>query len=334
MASAEQLKALVKSHFEGDDQHFFSVAMQLAAHEAKLGHGKVAEELRALVDQAKARRSPVPHGSDQAIPISRPRGDLAGLLSVSYPKTRLGDMVLDDMLSDQLARVVREQRQSAQILAHGLSPRRKLLLMGAPGTGKTMTGAALAGELGLPLFQVRLDGLITKFMGETAAKLRQVFEATDRTRGVYFFDEFDAIGSQRGLANDVGEIRRVLNSFLQMIEQDQSHSLIMAATNHPEILDHALFRRFDDVLLYELPDLAHIAKVLKSRLARMAVKGVSWKRLANEFVGLSYAELMRASDETLKEALIEQRDQLAENDIRRMLEERQRISQRLTNKSR
>jgi SpoVK/Ycf46/Vps4 family AAA+-type ATPase len=332
MASAEQLKALVRSHLEGNDQHFFSVAMQLAAHEAKLGHGKLAEELRALVDQAKVRRGSVPHGSDQAIPISRPRGDLAGLLSVSYPKTRLADMVLNEMLSDQLARVVREQRQSAQILAHGLSPRRKLLLMGAPGTGKTMTGAALAGELGLPLFQVRLDGLITKFMGETAAKLRQVFEATDRTRGVYFFDEFDAIGSQRGLANDVGEIRRVLNSFLQMIEQDQSHSLIMAATNHPEILDHALFRRFDDVLLYELPDLAHIAKVLKSRLARMAVKGVSWKRLANEFIGLSYAELMRASDETLKEALIEQRAQLAENDIRRMLEERQRISRRLTNK--
>lgn len=334
MASAEQLKALVRSHLDGDDRHFFSVAMQLAAHEAKLGHGKLAEELRALVDQAKTRRSSMPHGADQAIPISRPRGDLAGLLSVSYPKTRLGDMVLNDQLSDQLARVVREQRQSAQIRAHGLSPRRKLLLMGPPGTGKTMTGAALAGELGLPLFQVRLDGLITKFMGETAAKLRQVFEATDRTRGVYFFDEFDAIGSQRGLANDVGEIRRVLNSFLQMIEQDQSHSLIVAATNHPEILDHALFRRFDDVLLYELPDLTHIAKVLKSRLARMAVKGVSWKRLANEFVGLSYAELMRASDETLKEALIEQRDQFAESDIRRMLEERQRISRRLTNKSR
>ena len=331
MASAEQLKALVRSHLEGDDQHFFSVAMQLAAHEAKLGHGKLAGELRALVDDAKARRAVQP-GATQAIPISRPRGDLAGLLAVAYPKTRLADMILDDTLSDQLQRVVREQRLSAQILAHGLSPRRKLLLMGAPGTGKTMTGAALAGELGLPLFQVRLDGLITKFMGETAAKLRQVFEATDRTRGVYFFDEFDAIGSQRGLANDVGEIRRVLNSFLQMIEQDRSHSLIVAATNHPDILDHALFRRFDDVLVYELPDLMHIAKVLKSRLGRMAVKGVSWKRLANEFVGLSYAELMRACDEALKEALIELRDQLTENDIHRMLAERQRISRRLTSK--
>lgn len=329
MASADQLKALLKSHLEGDDERFFSIAMQVAAHEAKLGHGKLAEELRALVDEAKARRGLPPQGGEKAIPISRPRGELAGLLTVTYPKARRGEMVLDDTLSSQLERIIREQRQAAQILAHGLSPRRKLLLMGPPGTGKTMTASVLAGELGLPLFQVRLDGLITKFMGETASKLRQVFDATDRTRGVYFFDEFDAIGSQRGLANDVGEIRRILNSFLQMIEQDESHSLIVAATNHPEILDHALFRRFDDVLHYELPDEGHIASVLKSRLGRTTTKGVSWKRLASGAVGLSYAEVARASDETLKAALIEGRQEVSEEDIRRTLEERQRISNRL-----
>ncbi|HBX36269.1 MAG TPA: ATPase [Pseudohongiella sp.] len=329
MASADQLKALLKSHLEGDDQRFYSVAMQLAAHEAKLGHGKLAEELRALVDQAKARRGLSAPEGDKAVPISRPRGELAGLLTVTYPKSRLGDMVLDDELASQLERIIREQRQAPLLLSNGLQPRRKLLLMGPPGTGKTMTASVLAGELGLPLFQVRLDGLITKYMGETAAKLRQVFEATDRTRGVYFFDEFDAIGSQRGLANDVGEIRRILNSFLQMIEQDASHSLILAATNHPEILDHALFRRFDDMLHYQLPDEVHIASLLKSRLSRKAVKGVSWKRLARHALGLSYAEITRAADEALKASLIEQRDQVTEPDIRGMLEERQLASSRL-----
>lgn len=193
-----------------------------------------------------------------------------------------------------------------------------------------MTASVLAGELVLPLFQVRFDGLITKYMGETAAKLRQIFDATDRTRGVYFFDEFDAIGPQRGLANDVGEIRRILNSFLQMIEQDESHSLIVAATNHPELLDHALFRRFDDALHYELSDEGHIASILKSRLRRTAIKGISWKRLAGKAVGLSYAEATRACDKTLKEALIEQRSQISEADIQRMLEERRRIPIRLT----
>jgi hypothetical protein len=206
MASANHLKALLKSHLEGDDQRFISVGMQLAAHEAKLGHGKLAEDLRALIDEAKQHR-----GVGQPVPISRPRGELANLLAVSYPKSRLGDMVLDAELEQQIQRVIREQRHAAKILRHGLSPRRKLLLMGPPGTGKTLTASVLAGELGVPLFQVRLDVLISRYMGETAAKLRQVFEATEQTRGVYFFDEFDAIGSQRAIGNDVGEIRRVLN---------------------------------------------------------------------------------------------------------------------------
>jgi len=329
MARSDQLKALLKSHLDGDEQRFYSVAMQVAAHEAKLGHGKLAEELRSLIDQAKARRGLPAPGQKKAIPISRPQGELADLLTVTYQKARIADMVLEPSLSSQLKRTVREQRLSSQILAHGLNPRRKMLLMGPPGTGKTMTASVLAGELGLPLLQVRLDGLITKYMGETAAKLRQIFEATSQTKGVYFFDEFDAIGSQRGLANDVGEIRRILNSFLQMIEQDDSHSLIVAATNHPEILDHALFRRFDDVLQYNNPDQSQIATVLRSRLGRLAAKGVSWKRLADRSTGLSYAEVVRACNETLKEALIEGWNSVSEKDIRRMLEERHVVSNRL-----
>ena len=330
MASANQLKALLQSHLEGDDTRFYSVAMQVAAHEAKLGHGKLAEELRELVDQAKARRAITQETG--AVPISKPRGELANLLTVSYPKLRLADMVLNTELEHQLKRIIVEQRHAAEILSHGLQPRRKLLLVGPPGTGKTMTASVLAGELGLPLFEVRLDGLITKFMGETAAKLRQIFDATQQSRGVYFFDEFDAIGSQRGLANDVGEVRRILNSFLQMIEQDQSHSLIIGATNHPEILDNALFRRFDDLLHYELPDEVHIASALKSRLSRMAAKGVSWKRVAKKALGLSYAELTRAADEVLKTALIERRETISEKDIGVALEERRKLSARLNYK--
>lgn len=328
MANANQLKALLQSHLEGDDSRFYSVAMQVAAHEAKRGHGKLAGELRTLVDQAKASR--VIGSEKKTVPISKPRGELANLLSVSYPKARLGDMVLSSDLAQQLNRIILEQRHAAEILSHGLAPRRKLLLVGPPGTGKTMTASVLAGELGLPLFQVRLDGLITKFMGETAAKLRQIFESTHQARGVYFFDEFDAIGSQRGLANDVGEVRRILNSFLQMIEQDDSHSIIIGATNHPDILDNALFRRFDDLLHYELPDDVHIANVLKSRLSRVSVKNISWKRLAAKANGLSYAELTRSTDEVLKTALIERAKSVSEKDISHALEERCKLSKRLS----
>lgn len=329
MASANHLKALLMSHLEGDDQRFLSVAMQLAAHEAKLGHGQLAEELRALIDDAKRRHGLPGHGERLAIPISRPRGDLAGLLAVSYPKSRLGDLIMDDTLAGELERIIREQRHAPRILEHGLSPRRKLLLVGPPGTGKTLTASVLAGELGIPLCQVRLDGLITKFMGETAAKLRQIFDATDQSRGVYLFDEFDAIGSQRGLTNDVGEIRRVLNSFLQMIDQDRSHSLIIAATNHPEILDHALLRRFDDVLHYALPTSKLIVLLLKARLARVAGKGIRWSSLARTAIGLSYAEINRAAEEVQKEALIHQSKRITAPDIERMLIERQDVAGRL-----
>ena len=327
MARAEQLKALLKSHLEGDDDRFFSAAMQVAAHEAKLGHGKLAEELRSIIDDAKSRR-----GAGSLVPIGRPRGELANLLEDSYQKVRLGEMILGKELSEQIQRVIREQRHAGRILEQGLVLRRKLLLLGPPGTGKTMTASVLAGELGLPLLQVRLDGLITKFMGETAAKLRQIFDATGKTRGVYFFDEFDAIGSQRGILNDVGEIRRVLNSFLQMIEQDRSHSLVVAATNHPDLLDPALFRRFDDVLHYELPDRSQIAELLKTRLSGCTLGQIQWTKLADLAAGLNCAEVIRAANEALKDALIYERARVVEADIRRMLDERKSIAERLNEK--
>jgi SpoVK/Ycf46/Vps4 family AAA+-type ATPase len=301
--------------------------MQMAAHEAKLGHGKLAEELRNMIDAGKTRLGQDASGKLVAIgTATKPRGELANLLNVAYPANRLVDMVLDDRASSQLQRIIKEQRMLARIKEHGLSPRRKLLLVGPPGTGKTMTASVLAGELGIPLFSVRLDSLITKFMGETAAKLRQVFDAIADLRGVYFFDEFDAIGSQRGSTNDVGEIRRVLNSFLQMIEHDQSNSLIIAATNHPEALDHALFRRFDDIVEYRLPTSSQALDLIRVRLGSFAPKPFKKDGLAEQVEGLSYAEICRAVDDSIKEAIMHDQAKVQRATLGYALEERRHIS--------
>jgi SpoVK/Ycf46/Vps4 family AAA+-type ATPase len=324
MASAEQLKALLKSHMDGDDAHFFAVAMQVAAREAKLGHGKIAHELRALIDEMKAHKKPL-KDEKRVVPITQPRGELSTLLSVSYPKLRLADMILDESVRDRLVRIIKEHRQITKIRSHGLAPRKKLLLVGPPGTGKTMSAAVLAGELGLPLFVVRLDSLITKFMGETAAKLRLIFEAISQLRGVYLFDEFDSIGSQRGLSNDVGEIRRVLNSFLQLIEQDDSDSLLLAATNHPEILDYALFRRFDDVVEYGLPDRELIISALQAKLSLFQKSKINWQKLADSASGLSYADITRSCENAIKEAIIHDRQKVGTDDILKNLSERKAI---------
>jgi SpoVK/Ycf46/Vps4 family AAA+-type ATPase len=328
MASADQLKALVRSFIERNDSQFLSVAMQVAAYEARKGHGKLAEELRSLIDQAKSQQARLSLPDRAPTPIAKPRGELSSLVSVSYPTQHLSAIVVSLDVEEKLNRIVREQRHFSRIREHGLAPRRKLLLVGPPGTGKTLTASVIAGELRLPLCQVRLDALISKFMGETASKLRLIFDATVSTRAVYFFDEFDAIASQRGLGNDVGEIRRVLNSFLQFIEQDESNSLIVAATNHPEILDYAVFRRFDDVIEYQLPDISQVTETLRSRLGRMSDAAIDWKRLAETAMGLSYADITRAADEAVKDAIIGDRAKVVQDDVLRALADRRAIHAR------
>jgi SpoVK/Ycf46/Vps4 family AAA+-type ATPase len=305
MATADQVKALIRSHAEGDETRFYAIAMQVAAQAARSGHGKFAQELRDLVDRVRAAsKAAVLHRGLRAIPMAQPRGELAGILTVAYPKTRLADMALSDPLRARLERVLTEQRERERLREHGFPPMRKLLLVGPPGTGKTMTAAAFAGELGLPLFSIQLDGLITKFMGETAGKLRLVFDAIQSTRGVYLFDEFDALGGERSATNDVGEIRRVLNSFLQFLEQDDSDSLLLGATNHSGLLDRALFRRFDAVLEYRLPESDLAEQVMRGRLSLLDCSEVDWQAVTSAAEGLSHGDIVRACEHAAKNAIL------------------------------
>lgn len=321
MATAQQLKALLQSYSEADGEMFVSVALQIAAHEARTGKGKFAAEIKRLVDEIKGKQRQSKVGG--SVPIARPTGELATLLSATYPHTKLSEMVLAPEQRESLELVIREYRQQAKLREHGLTARRKLLLVGPPGVGKTMTSWALAGELKLPHFTVQLHSLITKYMGETAAKLFAVFESMRHTRGVYLFDEFDAIGSMRAGSNDVGEIRRVLNSFLQFLEQDDSDSIVVAATNLEDILDEALFRRFDDVIRYRLPGEQELSDLVANRLSAFKLSEVEMRELATQAVGLSHAEMSRACDEAAKMAVLDNRRTIAATDLQRSIRLRQ-----------
>lgn len=322
MTTSRHIVALLQSHIAGDDQRFLTVATQIAAHEARQGHGKLAQELRELIDAAKGKTATVGRRGAGPVPIAQPKGELSNLLAARYSDVRLNAMVLPEALKSKLERVITEQRQQEALRGRGLSPRRKLLLVGPPGSGKTMSAAALAGELKLPLFTVLYDGLIGKLMGETATRLRLVFDAIGLQRGVYFFDEFDAIGAQRAGQNDVGEIRRVLNSFLQFLENDDGPSLIVAATNHPELLDRALFRRFDDVIAYDLPTSEIARGIVENRLSTFNLKAVEWSGILEATAGLSQAEIARAADEAAKAAVLSGSDEIGTTTLISALKER------------
>ncbi|MGA2499448.1 MAG: ATP-binding protein [Tepidisphaeraceae bacterium] len=326
MATAEQLKALIRSHNGGDDEHFRAIAMQIAAASAKKGDTQLAQELRQLLDEAQRKQTPV--GLPRAVPIARPAGELAGLVTASYPNVRLADMVLSDSVRSQLEALIGQYHQRDLLRSNGLAPKRKLLLIGPPGCGKTMSASAIAGECGLPLMFVQLHSLITKYMGETAAKLHLVFDAMIQTHGVYLFDEFDAIGAERGTRNDVGEIRRVLNSFLQFLERDDSESIIIAATNFARMLDTALFRRFDDIVSYELPSASMVRTLVENRLTVFDLSGLKWRQIVAAASRLSHAEVTRACEEAARKAVLATTRTITSDSLQRALKARHHLSSR------
>jgi len=317
MASADQIKALIKSHYTSDSERFTTLALQVAAAEARKGHGTLAADIKQLVTKGKKLTNPL-----RALSVNLPLSDL---MQFSEPRHKLSELVANDDLKELLARIIHEFRQRAKLEKHGMSHRRKILLTGPPGTGKTMTAAAIAQELGLPFYVIYTDKIITKYMGETAAKLRQVFDFISSNLGIYFFDEFDAIGAERSRDNDVGEIRRVLNSFLQFLEQDESASFVLAATNHVSILDQALFRRFDDVLFYELPNRKEVIQLIGNRLANFKIRFAPSTIPFNVYEGLSHAEITQACDDAIKASILNGDSLIIKDVLLRMLTARKRV---------
>ncbi len=292
MATAEHIKNLIKAHLDHDDEKFKTVVLQIAAYEARHNHEGLARELKVLAEKSTSK-----------VAVLRPNIQNP-MLSISMPADKLSDLVVSEDTLERIKRILSEYRNKNKLQKYGLSNRRKILIEGNPGTGKTFTASVIASELGLPLYTVQMDKVVTKFMGETSAKLRQVFDSINLSTGVYFFDEFDAIGADRNLDNEVGEARRILNSFLQFIEQDSSDSIIIAATNNQKLLDQALFRRFDDVLHYEIPTKREIRILFEKQILPFDKSFVVTDTLISKATSLSQAEIIRVCEDAIKKAIL------------------------------
>lgn len=312
MATADQIKSLIKAHNDGDNERFKTVVLQIAAYEAKLNHQAFARELKKLSEKIGSNRANILHfNQTQNNPM----------LTMSVPSCKLKDLIVSEEIHDRIVRILNEHNNRNKLKSYGMINRRKILIEGRPGTGKTFTASIIASEAGLPLYTVQMDKLVTKFMGETSVKLRQVFDSIENTIGVYFFDEFDAIGADRNLDNEVGEMRRILNSFLQFIEEDSSESIIIAATNNQGILDKALYRRFDDVLHYTMPTKREVEQLYNYKLSVFQNSFIPSFKLIEKSIALSHAEIIRICNDAIKDSILDNKE-ITESKLLSLINER------------
>jgi SpoVK/Ycf46/Vps4 family AAA+-type ATPase len=304
----EILKQLLLAHVEGDDAGFRKAALQLASSESTAGHIRIAEDLRSIVARMPARGANV-------VDIAQPRGELGDVLEGGHRQERLADIVLASRTRALFERVLQENRSRERLEQFSVSPRRKLLFHGPPGCGKTLGASVLAGEMGLPLMTVRLDSVFSRFLGATANHLRAIFAEMPRRPGIYLFDEFDSIAKARGDSQDVGEMNRIVTAFLQLIDSDASNSIVVAATNHAELLDRAIFRRFDVIVPFSLPTATQIEATLELRLGAFDLPASFLREVSKSARGMSFADVGRSTDDAVRSMALADRAQLTIGDV-------------------
>ncbi len=292
MARGDLLKKLFVSYLRRNDESFRTAAMQIIADEQKKNHTLLAEELQNIFSNAMADNLTIePRYDLSSLPKDRERQAL--LVEIRKAERLLPDIILSKENSKILEEIIEEFRRSEILRSHGISRRTKLLFCGPPGCGKTLLAEVLAGELGLPILYTRFDSIVSSYLGETSANLRKVFDYATRGTWAVFFDEFDAIGKSRDDLSEHGELKRVINSFLQLLDGFHGESLVIAATNHEHLLDVALWRRFDEILRLDRPSLADIRTLLQKKLASIPHPKIKSELIARRLKGLSHAEVER-----------------------------------------
>lgn len=326
MANGKLLRQLIKSGVQGDEAGFRAASAALISEEREKNHHLLANDLERLLYADHIRK---PTGLGVAPALSKlPVNKDSGLaLMEERPAIReLKDLVTSDATISAIEEILLEHNRADVLLSYGLQPARKLLFFGPPGCGKTLTAEIIANALGLPLVVVRLDSVISSFLGETASNLRKVFDFVAEVPAVVLLDEFDALAKDRGDAADHGELKRSVNAVLQMLDGHRGSGVLIATTNYDALLDRAVWRRFDEAIRFETPNLEQIKRLLGMKLS--GVRGnfdPADVMVATPFKGMSHADIERVLRRAVKEMVLSGREFLEKSDLESALAREHRM---------
>lgn len=299
------LKRLFRAIQSGSDSNIEVLCRRVIEDEKKAGHSRVAEDLERILAESKKTRHPdFSPGTLTSLPVSK--RESAPLVHV-IPHERLRHhMVLSEGVEARFRAIEREFAAQHRLAAHGLKPSRRILLYGPPGCGKSLGAERLAWATGLPLYRVRFDTLLSSFFGETLSNLRRVFDQISTTPSALFLDECDTLARSRTERNDVGEVNRITNALLELLDSYRGNGLIIAATNLDSALDNALFRRFDEIVRLPLPSTEEISRLLKSTLSGIRTeKAIDWHSTARQLDGMSSSEVVQIAQNAAKRCVME-----------------------------
>lgn len=318
MAQADTLVELIKAGNVGDQKSFRKVAESLIQEERGKGHRVLADRLAKSLQPSllfNSRTSTPPFGSQNS-------GSHKELIFEITPERPLDSLVLADSVNTQLRELVEEQHRADLLHAHNLQPRHRVLLAGPPGNGKTSLAEALACELMVPLLVVRYEGLIGSYLGETSARLKNLLEYAKTQRCVLFFDEFETLGKERGDTHETGEIKRVVSSLLLQMDELPDYVVVVAASNHPELLDRAVWRRFQLRIELPLPTRTQLTMFIESIGARCKLDfGYAAETLAKRLLGLNFAEVEEFCLSVVRRAVLDQKTENARDITRTKLDQ-------------
>ena len=316
--NSELLIKLFEAFTKKDDELFYKIAWDITEEEKRKKHHLLAEQLKRILTENSVTLHK--NYSQEIPPIPRDNEKGFRLLDVKKFFLDWDDVVLAKETEEILRQIVKELEEEDVLATYGLKPRQKILFYGPPGTGKTLTAKVMSSIIGYPLVYVRFESVISSYLGETASNLRKIFDYIEKGKWVVLFDEFDIIGKQRDDPTEHGEIKRVVNNFMLMLENYEGDSMIMASTNHPHLLDIGVWRRFDEIIYFGLPDKERRKKIFEKYLKVMKKDKIfDFKKLSEESDRFSGADIEQVCIDALKMAILRGKDFVSFNDVKKAI---------------